>query len=68
MHEESLDLVVIPPGKDAAPKPRLDADGKSLPLTVEDWLGLRLASEGLLHLDDVTAALVLPRSPAAKSA
>jgi hypothetical protein len=67
VHEEPLDLVVIPPGKDAAPKPRLDADGKSLPLTVEDWLGLRLAREGLLHLDDITVALVLPKSPAAKA-
>ena len=36
-------------------------NGKPLPLTLEDWLGLRLADEGLLDPDDVTVALVLPK-------
>src|SRR5207248_10986480 len=58
VHDEPLELVVVPPGKDAAPKPRVDDNGKLLPLTVEDWLGLRLANEGLLIRDDITVALV----------
>src|SRR5262245_11434788 len=67
VHEEHLEMVVTPPAKDNPPKPRLDENGKELPLTVEDWLGLKLANEGLLHLDDVTIALVLPKTPAAKA-
>src|SRR5436309_12794298 len=45
-HEERLDMVVTPPAKDNPPKPRLDDKGNPLPLTVEDWLGLKLANEG----------------------
>jgi cytochrome c551/c552 len=62
---ESIDLLVIPPPKDAPPKPRLNDQGQPLPRDLEDWLGLRLADEGLLNRDDVTVALVLPKTPAA---
>jgi hypothetical protein len=67
VHDELLDFVVIPPSKDAPPKPRLDDKGNELPLTLQDWLGARLAHEGLLHADDITVALVLPNTPAAKA-
>jgi hypothetical protein len=67
VHEERHDMVVTPPPKDNPPKPRVDENGKPLPLTVEDWLGLKLASEGLLNVDDITIALVLPKTPAAKA-
>jgi hypothetical protein len=67
VHEELLELVATPPAKDNPPKPRLDDNGNSLPLTAEDWLGLKLAHEGLLNLDDITVALVLPKTPAARA-
>jgi cytochrome c551/c552 len=67
VREEMLEMVVIPPAKEALPKPRLDAAGQPIPLAVEDWLGLRLAQEGLLRPDDITVALVLPKTPAAKA-
>ncbi|HEY2411897.1 MAG TPA: hypothetical protein VGI40_06630 [Pirellulaceae bacterium] len=67
VHDELVDFVVIPPGKDAPPKPRVDDSGNEIPLTLEDWLGLKLAHEGLLNADDVTVALVLPNSAAAKA-
>lgn len=67
VHEELLDFVVVPPGKDAPPKPRMDDKGNEIPATLEDWLGLKLANEGLLKSDDVTVAMVLPNSPAAKA-
>src|SRR5262249_11788954 len=67
VHVDSLDMLVPQPPKDAPPKPRRDDNGKPLPLTVEDWLGLRLATEGLLVPDDVTVALVLPKTPAARA-
>lgn len=67
VHEELLDFVVVPPGKDSAPKPRIDNEGNEIPLSVEDWLGLKLANEGLLAAEDVTVAQVLPKSPAAKA-
>lgn len=65
---EELEMLIIPPAKDAPPKPRRDDNGQPLPLALEDWLGLRLAEEGLLVHDDVTVALVLPKTPAAKAA
>ena len=67
VHEELLDFVVVPPGKDSAPKPRVDDQGNEIPLSVEDWLGLKLANEGLLKSDDPTIAQVMPKSPAAKA-
>lgn len=67
VHEEHLDFVVVPPGKDSPPKPRLDEQGNEVPLTLEDWLGLKLAPEGLLNADDVTVAQVQPNSPGAKA-
>ena len=65
--EQHHELVLVPPAADAAPKPRLDKEGKPLPVTLEDWLGIRLADAGLLHADDVTVSLVLPKSPAARA-
>jgi hypothetical protein len=71
IHDELFEMVVVPPGKDAAPQPRLDAEGKPLKQTaqelLEDWIGLRLAPAGLLHADDITVGLVLPKTPAAKA-
>jgi hypothetical protein len=67
VHEELLRMVVVPPTEDARPKPRFDASGQPLPPTLEEWLGLTLASEGLLDPDDATVAVVVPRSPAARA-
>jgi len=67
IREELVEMLVIPPAKDAPPKPRVNDTGESLALNLEDWLGIRLASEGLLVADDVTVALVLPKTPAAKA-
>jgi hypothetical protein len=64
---QELELVVVPPPKESPPKPRLDKQGNPIPLTTEDWLGIRLADEGLLRSDDVTVSLVLPKSPAARA-
>lgn len=68
VHEELLRMVVVPPTEDARPKPRFDAQVRPLPPTLEEWLGLKLASEGLLDPDDATVAVVVPRSPAARAA
>jgi len=67
VRDELIEFVVVPPSKEAPPKPLLDADGKPVPLNLQDWLGMRLADEGLLNRDDVTVALVLPKTPAAKA-
>lgn len=67
IRQEYIEMVLVPPAKDASPKPRVNAAGEPLPLALEDWLGVRLASEGLLVPDDVTVALVLPKTPAAKA-
>ena len=67
IHEERFELVVVPPGKADAPKPKADENGKLVPPNLGDWLGVRLAGEGLLNRDDVTVALVQPKSPAAKA-
>ncbi len=67
VHEELLDFVIVPPGKDTPPKLRLDEQGNEIPLTLEDWLGLKLSNEGLLNPDDVTVGMVMPKSPAAKA-
>lgn len=65
--EKELVMVVVPPPKDAPPKQRREASGELAPLTLEDYLGVRLAGEGLLRYDDVTVSLVLPKSPGAKA-
>ncbi|MEX2175973.1 MAG: hypothetical protein WD872_16545 [Pirellulaceae bacterium] len=65
--QQTLEMVVYPPPKDAPPKQRIDTEGKPIPLSLEDWLGIRLAPEGLLQADDVTVSLVLPKSPAARA-
>jgi hypothetical protein len=66
--ERKITLTITPPAPEEAPTPRRDAQGNPLPLTLEDWLGIRLADEGLLTFDDVTVSLVQPRSPAARAA
>ena len=66
VHEEPIELVLTPPAKESAPKPRL-VDGKQVDPTLEDWLGLQLAGEGLLKADDITVSLVLPKTPAARA-
>jgi len=48
-----------------APSPASDVAGNSLRVTTEQVYGLTLAEEGLLEADDVTVAVVLPRSAAA---
>jgi cytochrome c551/c552 len=63
--ERHLELVLTPPPKEELPKPELDADGKPLPLTVEQVLGIRLAGEGMVRPDDVMISFVRPKSPAA---
>lgn len=68
VHEERLTMVVVPPTGEAQPKPQFDPQGRPLPPTLEAWLGLRLADEGLLDPDDATVAVVLPGSPAAQAA
>lgn len=65
--QTEVDFVVLPPPKDAPPAPRRDKYGQPLELTLSDWLGLRLAREGLLAPDDATVDLVTPKSPAAKA-
>ena len=65
--ERIVNVTVTPPTGELLPKPRLDDQGNPLPLTTEDWLGVRLADKGLLINDDVTVSLVLPRSPAARA-
>ncbi len=68
IRQEDIEMVLVPPLKDAPPKPRRDSKtGEPLPLSLEDRLGVRLATEGLLVHDDVTVALVLPGTPAAKA-
>jgi hypothetical protein len=66
--EREITLSITPPSPEEAPQPRKDPQGNPLPLTLEDWLGIRLADEGLLQFDDVTVSLVQPRSPAARAA
>jgi cytochrome c551/c552 len=67
VHEETFEMVVVPPSKEAPPKPRVDDNGEEQRLDLQDWLGLQLAKEGLLVPDDVTVALVMPNSPGAKA-
>ena len=69
--QERIEMVItVPPPAESPPKPRLDDQGNPQKLTPEDWLnwlGIRLAEEGLLRRDDVTVSLVLPKSPAARA-
>ncbi|MDX1945145.1 MAG: hypothetical protein SFU86_07045 [Pirellulaceae bacterium] len=65
--EQDHELVLVPPAAGETPKPRLDRLGNELPITLEDWLGIRLADAGLLDADDVTVSLVLPNTPAARA-
>jgi hypothetical protein len=65
--DNDFDVQIVPPPKDAPPKPRLDKYGNPQPLTLMDWLGLRLAGEGLVVPDDATVDLVVPKSPAARA-
>lgn len=65
--EHRLEMVIVPPAKDAAPKPRITAEGETRDPQLEDWLGLRLARSGLLRPDDITVGLVLPTTPAARA-
>ena len=62
-----IELVIVPPAKEELPKPQLDEQGNPKPHTLEDLLGIRLASEGLLNVDDVTVKYVRPKSPAASA-
>ena len=67
VRDELIDFVMVPPAKDAPPPQKMGDDGKPVARSLEDWLGLRLSDEGLLTRDDVTVALVLPKTPAAKA-
>jgi cytochrome c2 len=62
-----IELVIAPPAKEELPKPQLDDQGNPKPPTLEELLGIRLASEGLLDVDDVTVKYVRPKSPAASA-
>ena len=64
---EDIELVIVPPTEEELPEPKLDAQGKPLPHTLEGVLGIRLAHEGLLNADDVTVGFVRPISPAASA-
>lgn len=46
-------------------KPELDADKNPIPYTVDEYLGIKLADEGLLNPDDVIVKYVEPKSPGA---
>jgi hypothetical protein len=65
--EREIELVIVPPAKEELPKPQLDGQGNPKPYTLEALLGIRLASEGLLDVDDVTVKYVRPKSPAASA-
>jgi cytochrome c2 len=62
-----IELVIVPPAKEELPKPQLDDQGNPKPHTLEELLGMRLSSEGLLNQDDVTVKYVRPKSPAASA-
>jgi hypothetical protein len=64
---QEFDVQLIPPSKDAPPAPRRDKYGNPERMTLQDWLGMRLASSGLLVSDDATVDLVIPKSPAARA-
>ncbi len=65
--ETTFDLVITPPTPEELGPPKTDAEGNPLPYTLEQYLGIRLAAEGLINRDDVTVKFVKPKSAAARA-
>jgi hypothetical protein len=64
--EQAPEKMVVIPASEGQPRQVVVRDRHGKPDLLANWLGLRLADEGLLLRDDLTVALVLPKTPAAK--
>lgn len=65
--ETRFNLLITPPTADELGPPKTDAQGNPIPVSLEQYLGIRLASEGLINRDDVTVKFVKPKSAAARA-